>query len=147
MQKNTIFMYLFICRCWRLSDCCTVFKKGVWQPRDFRFEVFGWWKVHPRSQSSAENKVQRRGFTVLNRAQNWTGKPDFAGQKSSFVGQILWCLNVMLTEDGTPWDETPLNSVFFTLCPVTWKQRQTFSFYNHTWTQSISIPVSCSFAP
>lgn len=53
-------MIIFFARYWRLSDCGTVFEEGVWQPGDLRFEVFGRRKVHPRSQSSAENQVQNK---------------------------------------------------------------------------------------
>lgn len=75
IYTNTEKVLLFFARYWRLSDCGTVFKEGVWQPRDFRFEVFGRWKVHPRSQSSAENQVQWLGFTVLERVyQTFTGQ-------------------------------------------------------------------------
>lgn len=61
-KSLNFFLNYFFARYWRLSDCGTVFEEGVWQPRDLRFEVFGRRKVHPRSQSSAENQVQRGGL-------------------------------------------------------------------------------------
>lgn len=50
-----------LARWWWLPDCSTVFEEGVWQPRDFRPEVLGWWEVYLCSQSPAENQVQRKG--------------------------------------------------------------------------------------